>query len=386
GAVLFSGQMVDADTYVLSLPLAQNLEWLSLVAFIGGGSAATGMVIVSTIALSTMVCNEIVVPMLLSVNKQRLSRKQDLSRLLLKVRRATIVLLLLLAYVYYRMTGGYATLSGIGLLSFVAVAQFAPALHGGGLWRRGNRQGAIAALVGCSLVGLYTLLMPALAKSGYLPASLVQFGPFGIGWLKPQALFGLEAPDPITHGALWSLAVNLALYVMVSQLSQQRLRERIQLAAFFPTPHSTTELVDQTRGSATNEDLQALAERFLGGEQTRILVRQFMDETNDRLPSAKPASLVFQQFVESQLAKAIGSSTARVVVDSTLKGRDMRMEDVVSIVDEASQAMQFSRELLQSALEHISMGVSVVDKDLRLVGWNQRYVDLFDYPMAFIEV
>src|SRR5690606_38837587 len=121
-------------------------------------------------------------------------------------------------------------------------------------------------------------------------------------------------------------------------------------------------------------------------EQTRILVRQYMDETNDRLPSAKPASLVFQQFVESQLAKAIGSSTARVVVDSTLKGRDMRMEDVVSIVDEASQAMQFSRELLQSALEHISMGVSVVDKDLRLVGWNQRYVDLFDYPIAFIEV
>jgi len=386
GSVLFSGQMVDADTYVLSLPLAQELNWLTLVAFIGGGSAATGMVIVSTIALSTMVCNEIVVPMLLSLNKQRLSRKQDLSRLLLRVRRATIVILLLLAYVYYRMTGGYATLSAIGLLSFVAVAQFAPALFGGVLWRRGNRQGAIAGLLGGSTVWCYTLLVPALAKSGYLPASLVQFGPFGIGWLKPQALFGLEAPDPITHGALWSLAVNLSLYVLVSLLSQQRLRERIQLAAFFPTPHANTELVDQTRGSATNEDLQALAERFLGVDQTRALMRLFMEESNDRLASNKPASIVFQQFVESQLAKAIGSSTARVVMDSTLKGRDMRMEDVVSIVDEASQAMQFSRELLQSALEHINMGVSVVDKDLRLVGWNQRYVDLFDYPVEFVEV
>lgn len=386
GAVLFSGQMVDADTFVLSLPLAQEWQWLGLVAFIGGGSAATGMVIVSTVALSTMVCNEIVVPLLLGFTRQRLARKQDLSRLLLKVRWATIVLLLMLAYVYYRMTGGYATLSAIGLLSFVAVAQFAPALLGGVLWRRGNRQGAIAGLVGGSLVWFYTLLLPALAKSGYLPSSLVQHGPFGIGWLRPNSLFGLELPDPITHGAVWSLAVNLALYVLVSMFTQQRLRERIQLAAFFSTPHVDPELEEQGRGSATNEDLQALAERFLGTEQTRALVRQYMKETDDKLPSAKPASLEFQRFIESQLAKAIGSSTARVVMDSTLKGRDMRMEDVVSIVDEASQAMQFSRELLQSALEHINMGVSVVDKDLRLVGWNQRYLDLFDYPQEFIEV
>lgn len=386
GMVTFTGQGVDADTYVLSLPLAQGMDWLSLVAFIGGGSAATGMVIVSTIALSTMVCNEIVVPLLLHFNRTRLSRKQDLSKLLLMGRRATIVLLLLLAYVYYRMTGGSTSLASIGLLSFVAVAQFAPALLGGILWRRGNRQGAIAGLVAGSLVWFYTLLMPALVESGYLSSNLVQYGPFGIGWLRPHSLFGLEAPDPITHGALWSLSLNLGLYVMVSLLTQQRLRERIQLTAFFPAPHDDTELMEPSRGSVTNEDLQALAERFLGLEQTRALVRRFIAETHDRLPSGRPASAAFQQFVETQLAKAIGSSTARVVMDSTLKGRDMRMEDVVSIVDEASQAMQFSRELLQSALEHISMGVSVVDKDLRLVGWNQRYLDLFDYPDGFIEV
>ncbi|HUP92693.1 MAG TPA: hybrid sensor histidine kinase/response regulator, partial [Solimonas sp.] len=218
---------VRADTYVLALPMSGQHGTLALVAYLGGFSAATSMVIVATIALSTMLCNEVVMPLLLRWRALGLARRSDLSGLLKAIRRAAIVALVLLAYLYYRNFTGPGTLASIGLLSFAAVLQFTPALVGGLYWRRGAYPGAVAGICIGFALWLYTLLLPILLPSGWL-----EHGPLGIAALRPQALFGLTGLDPVTHSTLWSLAGNLLAYVGVSLLAKPGLHERLQAARF----------------------------------------------------------------------------------------------------------------------------------------------------------
>ncbi|MGH8623132.1 MAG: sodium:solute symporter family protein, partial [Burkholderiales bacterium] len=203
GLMHFPSGTVDADTFVLTLPIAENAPWLALFAFIGGLSAATGMVIVETIALSTMVCNDLVMPVLLRMKGLRLTARRDLSGLLLGIRRGAIVLILVLGYLYFYLAGEAYALVSIGLISFSAVAQFAPAIIGGIFWKGGTRTGAVCGLAAGFLVWLYTLLLPSFAKSGWLPIGFLSQGMFGIDLLKPQQLFGLSGIDDITHCLFW---------------------------------------------------------------------------------------------------------------------------------------------------------------------------------------
>src|SRR5205823_2093068 len=219
GLLRFPDGSVDADTFVLTLPMAEKRELLALLVFIGGLSAATGMVIVETIALSTMVCNDLVMPVLLRMRSLRLNQKPDLTRLLLGIRRGAIVLILLLGYLYFRLAGEAYALVSIGLISFAAVAQFAPAVLGGMFWKNATRRGALAGLCAGFAVWLYTLFLPALAQSDWLPRSFVEQGPFGIELLKPLALFGVSGMDQITHAMIWSMAANIGAYVMFSLLA-----------------------------------------------------------------------------------------------------------------------------------------------------------------------
>ena len=180
GLLRFPDGSVDADTFVLTLPMAEKHELLALLVFIGGLSAATGMVIVETIALSTMVCNDLVMPVLLRLHRLRLNERRDLTGLLLGIRRSAIVLILLLGYLYFKLAGEAYALVSIGLISFAAVAQFAPAILGGIFWKGGTRAGALCGLLAGFGVWLYTLLLPALARSGWLPISFLDHGPVGI--------------------------------------------------------------------------------------------------------------------------------------------------------------------------------------------------------------
>ena len=213
GLLLFSGDVVDADTFVLTVPMAEQQEALVLFAFIGGLSAATGMVIVATIALSTMVCNDLVMPVLLRLTWLRLNAKGDLGGLLLAIRRGSILFILLIGYAYFRYIGESYTLVSVGLLSFAAAAQFAPAIIGGLFWRGGTRNGALAGLCLGFLVWTYTLLLPSLARSGWLPPEFVEQGAFGIALLKPYELFGLKGFDYISHALFWSMLTNIGAYV-----------------------------------------------------------------------------------------------------------------------------------------------------------------------------
>jgi Na+/proline symporter/signal transduction histidine kinase len=388
GLERFAGLSVPADTFVLALPLAGNHPVLALGAYLGGFSAATGMVIVETIALSTMICNEIVMPLLLRSNRFGRLPGQDLSGLIKMVRRVAIVVIIALAYGYFRLFTGPGTLAQIGLLSFAAVAQFAPSLVGGVVWRGGRYRAVVTSLVVGFAVWAYTLLMPALLLANGSHLEILRDGPFGIDWLRPEALFGASALDPLTHGVLWSLSLNLAFYVGVSLLRSPGLRERLQAAKFLDDavgPEAPKRSLP--RISATIGDLQELVERFLGAERTTVSFAEYACRVGrgalDRGDQADPE---FARFVEHLLAGVLGTSSARLVLGTTLRGRDMQAEDVVRLLDETSHAIQFNRELLRAALENLSQGVSVVDADLCLVAWNQRYQQLFEYPDGMVAV
>jgi len=232
GRLTFPGRDVDADTFVLTLPMAFQQEGLALLVFIGGLSAATGMVIVETIALSTMVCNDLMMPVLLRWKWLNLAARTDFTSLLLDIRRSAIAVILLLGYFYFRVAGEAYALVSIGLISFAAVAQFAPAVIGGLYWKGGTRLGALAGLSAGFGVWLYTLLLPAFAKSGWLGISFLENGPFGIEILKPAQLFGLAGLDQITHAMIWSMVANIGAYVLVSLVGRQSPVEQSQATLF----------------------------------------------------------------------------------------------------------------------------------------------------------
>lgn len=234
------------------------------------------------------------------------------------------------------------------------------------------------------------MLLPALVSTGWVADTLIEHGLFGWNWTRPTALFGSDL-DQISHGILWSLGgVNTGgAYILLSLITRQRIREKIQIAAFFhdAQPKAENAQHQSWQGEILTSDLQALTDRFMGGEErSESIFRNYERRNAIRLYPQRPASTHLMKYIERQLASVIGASTARVVLESTLTGRDMQIEDVVSIVDEASQAMTFSRELLQSAIENISLGVSVVNHQQQLVVWNHRYLELFNYPKGFVRV
>ncbi|MDK9725171.1 MAG: sensor histidine kinase [Sterolibacteriaceae bacterium MAG5] len=350
GLLHFQGGGVDADTFVLTLPMAHQQEALTLLVFIGGLSAATGMVIVETIALSTMVCNDLVMPVLLRWRALRLHERQDLSGLLLEIRRWAIAVILMLGYLYFRLAGEAYALVSIGLISFAAVAQFAPAVIGGLYWKGGTREGALAGLLGGFLVWCYTLLLPSFAKSGWLPEQFMTQGLFGVELLRPQQLFGLTGLDEISHCLFWSLFVNLAAYLGVSLLRAPDAREARQASLFVDAPRQRGELAGW-RGGVRVADLLPMAGRFLGPERAREAFERHARSRGFAGLDALPADAELVHFAESLLAGAIGSASARVMVASVVQEEPLGLDEVMNILDEASQIRAYSREVEQKSRE-----------------------------------
>ncbi|HSR73009.1 MAG TPA: sodium:solute symporter, partial [Kiloniellales bacterium] len=347
GLLHFPNGSVDADTFVLSVPMAQRQEALALFAFIGGLSAATGMVIVATIALSTMICNDLVMPALLHLTRLRLAERGDLSGLLLGIRRSSIVVVLLLGYLYFRLIGSSYALVTIGLVSFAAAAQFAPAMIGGMFWKGATQRGALAGLGLGFLVWFYSLLLPAFALSGWIPIEFVEEGPFGIALLKPYQLFGLNQPDHISHAVFWSLLLNVGAYVGVSLMTRQSASERIQAALFvdvfrYAEPRHGPGL---WRGTATFSDLFEIVVRFVGRERAERAFARYAASRGLNLSRLREADAGLVSFSERLLAGAIGAASARVMVGTVVKGETVGIEEVMKILDETSQVIEYSHQL-----------------------------------------
>jgi Na+/proline symporter/nitrogen-specific signal transduction histidine kinase len=352
GRLHFPGGNVDADTFVLTLPMVERQELLALLVFIGGLSAATGMVIVETIALSTMVCNDLVMPVLLRLKRLRLNERPDLTGLLLGIRRWAIVAVLLLGYLYFRLAGEAYALVSIGLISFAAVAQFAPAILGGIFWKGGTRRGALAGLLAGFGVWFYTLLLPAFARSGWLPISLLEHGPFGIELLKPLALFGLAGLDQITHAMLWSMIANVGLYVGVSLAGTQSAAEHRQASVFVDVFRSESGGARFWRGTASPRDLYSLLARFIGVAGADAAFAEYARAIGVKWPDEElVADAEFVHFVETQLAGAIGAASARIMVASVAKEEALTLDEVGELLDEASQVVVYSHKLEQKSRE-----------------------------------
>jgi len=347
GGLLHPGSgAADAETFVLSLPLAAGHSALALFAFIGGLSAATGMIIVEAIAVSTMVCNDLVIPLLLRGGP---GPGRDLTATLLGIRRGVIVALLLLGYLYFRIAGEAYALVSIGLISFAAVAQFAPALLGGMYWKGGTRAGALAGLGAGFALWAYTLMLPSIAKSGWMPAGFMTEGLFGIALLRPEHLFGLAGLDGLTHSLLWSLLANAGLYVGVSLWRAPSARETSQAVLFvdvFDRPVGSGVAGPVFwRGRAHVGDLLALAGRFLGEAPAERLFTDYARLRGVDGIAGIPADAQLVQFVERALAGAIGGASAHAMVASVVEEEPLDVDDVMRILDEASQLRAHSHAL-----------------------------------------
>jgi Na+/proline symporter/signal transduction histidine kinase len=334
----------DADTFVLTLPMAHKAEALALLVFIGGLSAATGMVIVETIALSTMVCNDLVMPVLLRIKALRLTEHRDLSSLLLDIRRAAIIAILMGGYFYYLLAGEAYALVSIGLVSFAAVAQFAPAMIGGLYWRGGTRAGALAGLSAGFAVWTYTLLLPAFAKSGWLGIEFLH-GPWGIELLRPTELFGLAGLDTTTHAMIWSMLANVGLYVGVSVFGRQGAAEHAQATLFVDVFDQTVERGTRWRGTISAASLQTLLGRFVGPARAAELFLAYARDRGLERADELEGDGELVRFVELQLAGAIGGASARAMVATVAQEEPLGIEEVMTILDEASQVIAYSHQL-----------------------------------------
>lgn len=386
GVTLFgTGGSVADDSMVLALPLAEGRKFLALVAYVGGFSAATGMVIVASIALATMVSNDLVMPVLLRRSGDH-QEAADVASRVLWIRRTAILLLALVAYSYYRGSSNDSSLASYGLMAFAAVAQFAPGLIGGLYWRGASRRGVETGMLLGFATWMYTLLLPALTHAGWMDSTWLQQGPFGLAWLQPQHLFGMSGWDPLTHGTFWSLLVNVATMVLVSVRWRPGVDERLRAAPFLDPYAQRPSVAGAWPGHVHVEDLLALASRVVGDRHAR---RSFFEQAQSmgrELQPSAPADRAWVQFTERLLAASIGAASARLLLTSLLRGSGMDLGEVVAVLDEAGQELRFNREILSTTLENISAGVSVVDPDMRLTAWNRRYQQMFGYPDGMLYV
>lgn len=381
GLLLFSGRGVDADTFVLALPMLAQQETLTLLVFIGGLSAATGMVIIATVALATMVSNDVVMPLFLRYVRRDGHRDGDVGATLLNIRRIAMTAILLLAFVYYRSAGEGQALASIGLVSFAGVAQFAPAIFGGIFWARASRSGALWGILAGALVWAYTLLLPTFAASSWFPATLLSAGPAGMEFLRPQALFGLELNDPLTHGVFWSLTANVTLLVVLSLLSRPGMLERSQARAFVDVMAADQTARPRTlSGSLSVRDLEELVGRYLGSAAAERAFTTYQAEREPLLLPDDPVDAGVLRFAERLLSSAIGASSARLVIALSMEREDIDMQSAMSLLDDASAAIQYNRELLQTTMENMRQGIAIFDEELRLAWLNERFRNYLGLP------
>ena len=367
GLLAFSQGGLDADSFVLTLPMSRHMEALTLLVFVGGISAATGMVIVETIALSTMVSNDLIMPLMLRWRSGKVAQRPDLPQLLLNIRRGAIVVILLLGYFYFVVAGEAYALVSIGLVSFAAVAQFAPALLGGLYWKGATRNGALAGLSAGFAVWLYTLLLPAFAKSGWFGMDIVMNGPFAIALLKPTQLFGLTGLDQTTHAMIWSMVANIGAYVAVSVLGRQSAAEHSQATLFVDVFTQTGERGGHWRATTSVSALQTLLGRFIGPARAAELFTTYARERGVRSADALEGDANLVAFAELQLAGAIGAASAHTIVATVAQEEALGLDEVMTIIDEASHVIAYSHRLeeKQRELEAATAGLQAANERLK---------------------
>ena len=384
GLLSFSDGVIDRDMTVLALPLQGGHQWLAVLAMLGGLSAATAMIVVECVALSIMISNDLVMPLLL--RRTPFSQTSgNLGGRLLVVRRLAIIGLLALGHLYLESANA-AGLASIGLISFACIAQIAPAFFGGLFWRRGTSQGAIAGMAIGGAVWFYTLFLPSLRLTHPLARRLMEDGPFGLAMLRPGAPFDVDLP-PLTQGVLLSLALNVIAYVLVSLWRLPTRIEQLQADAFFGASGlSAPGPLRLWRASISAAELETTVARYLGGERAREAFDDYFAMRDLPADRSGAADVNLLRYAEHLLASAIGAASSRLALSLLLRRRNVSAAAAVQLVDAASAAIQYNRDVLQYALDFARQGITVLDREQRLVCWNREFRDLFDLPADVLKV
>lgn len=362
---LLLGDTVPSDSYVLFLPGIEGQTWLTLFIFIGAVSAASSMVIISAIALSTMLSNEIVFPLLYRQQKVAQNNYDNFRKRLLNIRKLLVLFVIMSGYGVFIMASP-DTLSSLGEVAFGAFAQLTPALVVAFYWRRASLMGVYAGI----LVGFILWL-----SLNFLPQFGLYASPFAEGILPAK-----------TTATLFSLAANIIVMWALSQISRQSVQERVQASLFLEWQSPTLLKIEKKRQLDVNE-LELLASRFVGEDKAKSSFSLFLSSNNKKVLGNATYNQLLLQHTENTLATVMGASSARLVLSSALDGRDIALDELAVLVEDASSQQQaFSQNLLQSAIENASEGISIIDAELKLVAWNKKYLDLFDYPAELVHV
>ncbi len=342
----------NPDMFALTLPLSAGQNGLALFAFIGGFSSATSMIILESIALSIMVSNHIMMPLVLRFGAvSQAGDGQGMSSVLLVARRFAIVLILSLGFFYFLFTRDSDALAPIGLISFTAIAQFFPALLAAIFWRDASLKAVTTAIFVGFVIWAWSCFMPSLASVSYVVSDLLEKGPWGISWLRPEALFGLEGWDPLAHAAFWSLSINTLILVLGSLLTKPSSLERIQATAFVDVfRRNGLPQRNFIPGSATANDLYFVAERVLGESRAAALFESAARETGVD-PALLEPTPEFIGRLERELAGSIGASSAHVMLSKVVAGGDVSLEEMMQMADETQQAIEYSQQLEKTSAE-----------------------------------
>src|ERR1700761_7649126 len=385
GLVTFPFGAVDSDMFVLALPIEGDAPLLSLLVFIGGLSAATAMVIVECVALSVMLSNDIIVPLVLQRSPHSPEGQKDFGDFLLKARRFAIFAIMVMAYFYYRALGN-TQLAPIGLLSFAAIAQLAPAFFGGLFWRRATARGAIGGMLVGIATWIYTLFLPSFLEGNTAGMMLLQHGPFGIESLRPQALFGADL-TPLLHGVFWSLSLNILTYVVLSLAEMPSSIERLQADLFVPTalaPIAPT--FRRWRSTVTVQDIQSTVAQYIGPDRARHSFEAFATTHPIPLDAGAPADFELLQHAEHLIASSIGAASSRLVMSLLLRKRTVSAKAALKLLDDSHAALHFNREILQTALNHVRQGIAVFDADLQLICSNRQFGDILGLAPHLVQI
>ncbi|MBN8677102.1 MAG: GHKL domain-containing protein [Chitinophagales bacterium] len=363
------GDTIHPDTYVLSIPLSQGANWLALIAFIGGFSAATSMIVVEATALSIMFSNHVVVPLLIKTRLFGQGKDMvDGASRLLDIRRICIMLMLFLAYLYQKSVGSTYDLVSVGLISFTAAAQLAPSLIGGIYWKRGTRQGAITGLAIGFLFWAYCLPLPSMAQAGIISDEFVKNGLFGLSFLKPYSLFGLSGLDPITHAAFWSLLFNTWFYSIVSINSKPSMLNLTQADLFVNiSKYIGRQDSDILKREAKVSELRNMLNRFLGEQRTIAMFQEYESMNQVKLGQQQLAQADLVNFAETHLAGAIGAASARLVLDSVVKEEAITMDEVMRILEQTREAVEHGRlmEAKNAELKTLTLQLTTANDQLK---------------------
>jgi Na+/proline symporter/signal transduction histidine kinase len=384
GLITFPFGAVDSDMYVLALPIEAGSTLLSGAVFIGGLSAAAAMVIVECVALAIMVSNDLVMPLVLQRNPESRAGR-NFGNFLLRVRRIAIFAIMAMAYFYFRALGN-TQLAEIGLLSFAAIAQFAPAFFGGLIWRRATARGAMGGmLVGFATWG-YTLFLPSFLDGSTFGMMFLAHGPFGIEALRPQGLFGADL-TPLMHGVLASLSLNILTYVMLSLWRQPSSIERLQADLFVPSalaPMAPT--FRRWRTTVTVQDILGTVAQYLGPERTRYSFEAFASSHRVSLEPSAPADFELLQHAEHLIASSIGAASSRLVLSLLLRKRTVSAKAALKLLDDSHAALHFNREILQTALNHVRQGIAVFNPELQLICSNRHFGEILGLPPHIVQI